>query len=178
MRALCNEIFGEENSLTVLNIQVRFADKSLNEEKAFKPLIENVLIYARDAQLFQPNRPTEEYTSDKFLYEIQEIESGADTEINGHKVTVFKKGQWKLIKHDQGSQDRLKETWISGSIYTTMSYGKVFQSVVEPRFQVDGLGSLYKVHGRGEDGSRTHKVFPSSPLRSVPNHSHCPHSNR
>ena len=152
LRALCNEIFGEENSLTVLNIQVRFADKSLNEEKAFKPLIENVLIYARDAQLFQPNRPTEEYTSDKFLYEIQEIESGADTEINGHKVTVFKKGQWKLIKHDQGSQDRLKETWISGSIYTTMSYGKVFQSVVEPRFQVDGLGSLYKVHGRGEDG--------------------------
>lgn len=152
LRALCNEIFGEENALAVLNIQVRFADKSLNEEKAFKPLIENVLIYAQDVRLFEPNRPTEEYTSDKFIYEIQELESGSDVEINGHKVTVFKKGQWRLIKHEEGSQNGLKETWISGSIYTTMSYGKVFQSVVEPRLQLDGLGSLYKVHGRGEDG--------------------------
>ena len=46
----------------------------------------------------------------------------------------------------------LKETWISGSIYTTMSYGKVFQQVVEPRIIEDGLECLYKVHGRGEDG--------------------------
>ena len=33
-----------------------------------------------------------------------------------------------------------------------MSYGKVFQSVVEPRVNIDGLGCLYKVLGRGEDG--------------------------
>ena len=46
----------------------------------------------------------------------------------------------------------MKETWISGSIYTKMSYGKVFQEVVEPRMQKDGLYCLYKVHGRGEDG--------------------------
>lgn len=46
----------------------------------------------------------------------------------------------------------LKETWISGSIYTNMSYGQVFQKVVEPRINADGLGCLYKVYGRGEDG--------------------------
>ncbi len=33
-----------------------------------------------------------------------------------------------------------------------MSYGKVFQTVVEPRFEIDGLGCLYKVLGRGDDG--------------------------
>lgn len=37
-------------------------------------------------------------------------------------------------------------------IYTTMSYGKVFQTVVEPRISTDGLGCLYKVMGRGDDG--------------------------
>ena len=33
-----------------------------------------------------------------------------------------------------------------------MSYGKVFQEVVEPRVEIDGLNCLYKVHGRGDDG--------------------------
>ncbi|MEX2006836.1 MAG: site-specific DNA-methyltransferase [Candidatus Saccharimonadales bacterium] len=152
LRVLCNQIFGEENFLTNLNIQVRYAGKSLNEEKPFKPLLEYVLVYAKNARLFQPNRPQEQYTSDKFIYEVEELHKGADIEINGHKVTVFKKGQWKLIKHKEGANNLLKETWVSGSIYTTMSYGKVFQAVVEPRVAEDGLGSLYKVHGRGDDG--------------------------
>lgn len=33
-----------------------------------------------------------------------------------------------------------------------MSYGQVFQKVVEPRVSSDGFGCLYKVLGRGEDG--------------------------
>lgn len=152
LKILCDTIFGEENFLTTLHIQVRYADKSLNEEKAFKPLLEYVLVYAKNTKLFQPDRPKEEYTSDKFIYEIVELEDGSEIEQNGHKVTVFKQGQWKLVKHKVGSNNLLKETWISGSIYTTMSYGKVFQSVVEPRMSEDGLGGLYKVHGRGEDG--------------------------
>jgi adenine-specific DNA-methyltransferase len=152
LRVLCDQIFGEENFLTNLNIQVRYADKSLNEEKPFKPLLEYVIVYAKNAKLFQPNRPTEQYTSDKFIYEIVELDKGTAEEVNGHKVTVFKKGQWKVVKHEVGANNLLKETWISGSIYTTMSYGKVFQAVVEPRVSIDGLGSLYKVHGRGDDG--------------------------
>lgn len=152
LRVLCNQIFGEENFLTNLNIQVRYAGKSLNEEKAFKPLFEYVLVYAKNSRLFEPNRPKEQYTSDKFVYEIQELGKGNEVEVNGQKVTVFKKGQWKLVKHKEGANTLLKETWISGSIYTTMSYGKVFQAVVEPRLVEDGLGSLYKVHGRGDDG--------------------------
>ena len=49
---------------------------------------------------------------------------------NNHNVTVFKKGEWKIIKHKVSSKTYLKETWISGSIYSTMSYGKVFLQVV------------------------------------------------
>ena len=74
----------------------------------------------------------------------------------------------------------LKETWITGSIYTTMSYGKVFQTVVEPRIDVDGLGCLYKVMGRGDDGlgyryytgpqratAKKGKMFSGVPLEKV-----------
>ena len=152
LRILCDKIFGEENFLTNLNIQVRYAGKSLNEEKPFKPLLEYVLVYAKNSKLYEPNRPQEAYTSEKFIYEIVENGKGVDIKENGHKVTIFKKGAWKIIKHDAGANNLLKETWISGSIYTTMSYGKVFQSVVEPRVNKDGLGTLYKVHGRGDDG--------------------------
>ncbi|MFZ1705267.1 MAG: DNA methyltransferase [Saprospiraceae bacterium] len=37
LKLLCNDVFGEENFQTVLSIQVRYADKSLTEEKPFIP---------------------------------------------------------------------------------------------------------------------------------------------
>ena len=151
LKLLCDDVFGEENFQTILNIQVRYADKSLNEEKPFKPLFEYILVYSK-TNLFIPNRPIEEYTSDKFIFDIEEIGEGLEFTIGNQLVKVFKKGQWKLIKYDKGNIERLKETWITGSIYSTMSYGKVFQKVVEPRISEDGLGCLYKVFGRGEDG--------------------------
>lgn len=152
LKLLCDKIFGDNNYITTLNIQVRYADKSLNEEKPFKPLLEYVLVYARNSNKFIVNRPQIEYTSEKFIYEIIELKKGKNIIQNNHNVTVFKKGEWKIIKHNLNSNELLKETWISGSIYTTMSYGKVFQQVVEPRIIEDGLECLYKVHGRGEDG--------------------------
>lgn len=151
LKILCDDVFGEENFQTTLNIQVRYADKSLNEEKPFKPLLEYILVYSKSNQ-FVPNRPIEEYTSDKFIFEIEEIVEGSEFTIGNQLVKVFKKGQWKIVKHEIGDNKRLKETWITGSIYSTMSYGKVFQKVVEPRISEDGLGCLYKVIGRGEDG--------------------------
>ena len=151
LKLLCDDVFGEENFQTVLNIQVRYADKSLTEEKHFIPLIENILVYSKTNQ-YVPNRPKEEYTSDKFIFEIEEIGEGEEFSIGNQLVKVFKKDQWKLKKHQKGENNRLKETWITGSIYSTMSYGKVFQRVVEPRILEDGLGCLYKVIGRGEDG--------------------------
>lgn len=152
LKLLCDDIFGENNYQATIHIQVRYADKSLTEEKAFKPVIEYLLLYSKNNLYFVPNRPTEEYTDDKFVFEIKEIASGETIKVNNDEVTVFKKGEWEIIEHKESSKEKLKETWISGSIYTKMSYGKVFQAVVEPRINIDGLGSLYKVHGRGDDG--------------------------
>ena len=148
---LCDDIFGEANHLTTFHIQVRYAEKSLNEEKAFKPLMEYVLFYAKDASAFEPQREMVEYGLDKFCFKITEVGEGTCFSVNNQEVQVFKKGEWKIEKVE-GNLSGLKETWITGSIYTTMSYGKVFKQVVEPRVKIDGLGCLYKVMGRGEDG--------------------------
>lgn len=180
LKLLCNEIFGESNYLSTFHVQVRYAEKSLTEEKAFKPVLEYVLIYAKNINKFTPNRPVEEYTDEKFNFEITELSPGEDFYINNQKVTVFKKGDWKIEKHQESSKNLLKETWISGTIYTKMSYGKVFQSVLEPRFEMDGLSCLYKVHGRGDDGlgfryytgpqranAKRGKMYSGMPLRRI-----------
>lgn len=65
---LCDEIFGEQNHLTTFHIQVRYAEKSLNEEKAFKPLMEYVLFYAKNASVFEPQRELVDYGLEKFCF--------------------------------------------------------------------------------------------------------------
>lgn len=152
LKSLCDDIFREQNYLTTFHVQVRYAEKSINEEKPFKPLMEYVLFYAKDASLFTPRRDTEDYGLEKFCYVIEEMTDGEHFFVGNQEVVVFKQGEWEIKKIEKGSLVGLKETWITGSIYTTMSYGKVFQSVVEPRVNIDGIGCLYKVLGRGEDG--------------------------
>ncbi len=152
LKSLCDEIFREQNYLTTFHVQVRYAEKSINEEKPFKPLMEYVLFYAKNAASFSPRRETMDYGLEKFCYRIKEKTQGESFRIGNQEVVVFKNGEWDIEKIDGGALDGLKETWITGSIYTTMSYGKVFQTVVEPRVSIDGLGCLYKVLGRGDDG--------------------------
>ena len=152
LRKICDEIFGAENLIANFHIQVRYGDKSLAEAKAFKPLMEYVLLYAKSGKSFVPNQPEVAYGIDKFIYSIKELTEGKKVTIGDQNVIVFKKGEWELTKHSEGNIHNLKETWITGSIYTNMSYGKVFQKVVEPRVAIDGLGCLYKVIGRGDDG--------------------------
>ena len=152
LKILCDDIFGENNFQTTLHIQVSYAQKSLTEEKDFKPVMEYVFLYSKDYKQFNPKRKEEEYTDEKFIYKINELSKGEDFYAGKQKVTVIKNGEWTLEKMGEGSINGLKETWISGTIYTKMSYGQVFKSVVEPRINIDGLSCLYKVHGRGEDG--------------------------
>ncbi|HEL0582171.1 TPA: site-specific DNA-methyltransferase [Streptococcus equi subsp. zooepidemicus] len=151
LKVLMDEIFGKENFLTQFNFQVRYAEKSIAEAKVFTPLIEYTLMYAKDSTQFRANQPTVPYTDDKFIWEIKELTDGAIEEIDGNKVGIFKKGEWELVQV-KPDMNALKETWVSGSIYSKMSYGQVYQKIVEPRVELDGNGALYKVYGRGEDG--------------------------
>lgn len=114
--------------------------------------MEYVLIYARNKTLFKANKPFDDYSTEKFVYEIKELKPGTNFEVGDRKVTVFKKDEFEIVEHDQSSLSLLKATWVTGSIYSGTGHGKTFQKVVEPRINIDGLGCIYKVYGLGDDG--------------------------
>lgn len=152
LKLICDNIFGEQNLLSIHHIQVRYGNKNLNEKKDFQEVCEYVLIYAKDAHNFHANKPYEEYDLDKFCYEIVEMGDGIEELIGGRKVRIFPKGTYEIKKHDTGSTKLLKSTWASGSVVKGNASGKYFETYLKPRKSIDGLGTLYKVYGIGEDG--------------------------
>jgi len=151
LKLLCDEVFGKENHLSTQHIQVRYTNKSLNEHNDWQPVMEYVLLYEKKYNYFRADRPKETYGIDKFQFEIKELTEGEKFQANGRDVTVFKKGEWEISKKTPDI-DRLKEAWISGSIYSDTGHGTMYKRVVEPRVETDGLSSLYKIEGIGEDG--------------------------
>ena len=152
LKLLCDTIFNEINRISIHHVQVRYAEKSLADGKSVKPVMEYVLVYAKDINKFKLNLPKEEYTDASFLYEIEELSSGVIVKDGNVTMQVFKPGEWQIKKKNESSQNLLKETWVSGTIYSKMSYGQVVKKYIEPRYSSDGLGCLYKVIGRGDDG--------------------------
>lgn len=152
LKLLCDTIFNEINRISIHHVQVRYAEKSLADGKSVKPVMEYVLVYAKDINKFKLNLPKEEYTDASFLYEIEELSSGVIVKDGNVTMQVFKPGEWQIKKKNESSQNLLKETWVSGTIYSKMSYGQEVKRYIEPRYSSDGLGCLYKVIGRGDDG--------------------------
>lgn len=68
LKLLCDDIFNEINRISIHHIQVRYAEKSLADGKSVKPVMEYVLVYAKDASQFKINLPKEEYTDASFIY--------------------------------------------------------------------------------------------------------------
>ena len=152
LKVLMDELFGRDNYLITLIEQVRYSDKSLNDKSDFQPVFEYLLVYKSTKNKATIYRPTIEYSLNKFIFEIKEISPGEEFMVNGRKVTVFKKGEWDIIKSKEPGMNKLKETWITGAIYSGTGHGLMWQRVVEPRISKDGYECLYKVDGLGDDG--------------------------
>ena len=152
LKLLCDSIFGESNLLSSHHIQVRYGNKSLNEDNDWQPVMEFVLIYAKNKYLFKANKPSEDYDLSKFEYEITELTTGNTIKIGNKEVTIFKDGEWKIEKKE-GRVGLLKETWASGSIVRQSGTAAEFLSkYLIQRKDEDGLNVLYKIHNMGEDG--------------------------
>lgn len=152
LKLLCDSIFGETNLLSSHHIQVRYGNKSLNEDNDWQPVMEFVLIYAKNKYSFKANKPSENYDLSKFEYEITELTSGKTMKIGNKEVTIFKDGEWKIEKKE-GRIGLLKETWASGSIVRQSGTAAEFLSkYLIQRKDEDGLNVLYKIHNMGEDG--------------------------
>lgn len=152
LKLLCNQIFGEQNLLDTFYIQVRYAEKSLNEKDDFQKLIEQVLIYAKNKHKFKPNKPSDSYSLDKFKFRIVEKKKGKKMKMGNKDVEIFYQGDYEIIEEDEGNINLLKATWASGSVLKGNTSGKFFHTYLEDRKKTDGIGTLYKVYGIGDDG--------------------------
>lgn len=150
---ICDEVFGSRNHLETFHVQVRYGNKSLNEDSNFQPVMEYVLVYSNDSTLYKPGKPSEPYDLSKFMYSFEELSEGETLTIANKKVTIFKDGEWRIKKHDEGKVGLLKETWASGSIVKQSGTAAEFLAKhLIGRKPTDGLSVLYKIHNMGEDG--------------------------
>lgn len=152
LKVLLDEIFGRNNYLNSFYVQVRYPGKTLAEDSDYQKVIEQVLVYAKDKKNAKLNRPTVEYSIDKFVWKITELADGKTVELGKKKVVIFKENEYKIEKIAP-SLNGLKETWATGSLSRVKaSAGEFFELYLGERKQIDGLGCLYKVYGIGEDG--------------------------
>ena len=150
LKILLDEIFGRENYLTTIYIQVRYPNKTLKEDMNFHKEIEQIHVY-RKSFAASPNLNTSTVGYEKFIYEVVELEPPFEIlELGGKKVELFRAEQYK-IKKGIGSKFGLKEIWASGTILDGNSSGRFFRDYLSGRYATDGYGVLYKVHGIGDD---------------------------
>ncbi len=148
LKVLMDEVFGKDKFLSTVYIQVRYEGKTLVEDMDFQKLIESIHMYKKGVSA-KLNKDTEQYNYDKFVWDIQEIGDHTTLEMSGKKVEIFKKGNYKIIKK-KSNKDLLKEIWASGKILDGNSSGRFFRDNIVGR-DVDGLETLYKVYGIGDD---------------------------
>ena len=152
LKCLLDEVFGRENYLTTLYVQVRYSNKTLAEDSDYQKIIEQILVYSKDRYKAKVNRPTEEYSTEKFIWKINELDKGEELSLGNKKVIIFKPGEYEILK-EEPSLTGLKETWATGSLSRVKaSAGEFFELYLASRKESDGLGCLYKVYGIGEDG--------------------------
>lgn len=149
LKLLCDDVFGEENLITPLYLQVRFAGKTLVEDAEIQKVVEIVYVYKRQTGT-RLIKESVDYDLEKFKYKI--IEKGEPTTIflGDKQVDIFTKGNYEIVD-DGSSLNNLKEIWATGKILDGNSSGRFFRDHLIGREKFDGLGTLYKVFGIGDD---------------------------
>lgn len=154
LKRLCDEIFGESNYLLTDHIQTRYKDKDVaNNGAEWLPIIEYVLIYAKNKSKFKVRLPEQDYDLSMYKYEIQELNPGKIIEVGGKKIEVFKKEDYLIKELEEPSIKGLKEVWGSGSLLKQKNTAAwYYNEYLLSRLQEDGVDTLYKIYNMGEDG--------------------------
>ena len=165
LKVLMDEIFGRNSYETTLYIQVRYGNKTLNEDNNYQKLIEQVLVYKKP--LYKPNKKTIDYSIDKFCWQIFELSSGRKEVIGGREVIIFSESEYE-IKQIPASMQGLKETWATGSLVKQGgSAAEFFDLHLGKRKQQDGLNTLYKVIGMGTQGDGLGYRYITGPKKAT-----------
>ena len=152
LKVLMDEVFGSENKRAILYIQTVYAEKTLKQDRVFHDQVEQILLYSKSdkASIAQE---LEEYSFEKFCWYVSEKKKPKkEIELGGKRVEIFEAGDYDIIKKEP-SIDGLKEVWASGTILDINSSGRFFKENLMNRVKSDGLGTLYKVYGIGDDNN-------------------------
>jgi len=150
LKVLMDELFGIENNEVTIYVQVRFGNKTLNEDNDYQKLIEHIFVYSN--RNFKPNKDKVPYKNDSFCYEITELSCGRSEIIGGREVIIFKPNEYQ-IKKVPPHNGALKATWATGSLVNQGGSAAEFLHLhLKDRKNKDGLGILYKVIGMGTKG--------------------------
>jgi adenine-specific DNA-methyltransferase len=151
LKIILDEVFGRSNYETTFFVQVRYLDKTLKQDMAYHKQIEQIHIYKK-SNLAKPFKPQESGDFKKFIFQIKTNKEATKTLVlGGKKVEVFSKGTYTIVKEKEGNVNGLKEIWATGSILDGNSSGRFFRDYLHGRVEEDGLGSIYRVHGIGDD---------------------------
>jgi len=152
-KIVMDDVFGKQNFIVTMYVQVRYNDKTLKEDMLFNKLIEQVHIYRKvSSSKAIVNRESVEYSNEKFNVKITELGPPSSVlTIENKRVEIFAHGSYSIDKVAP-SKDGLKEIWASGSILDGNSSGRFFRDFITGREKIDGLKTLYKVSGIGDDG--------------------------
>ncbi len=149
LKFLCDEIFGSSNLITPIYTQVRFAGKTLVEDADIQKLIEIIYIYKKKSST-KLIKETAKYDFDKFKYRVIEKGESRTITLGDKRVDIFEKDNYEIVE-EESSLNHLKEIWATGKILDGNSSGRFFRDYLIGREKDDGLGTLYKVYGIGED---------------------------
>jgi len=152
LKVLMDEIFGIENKKAILYIETVYAEKTLKQDRIFHDQVEQILLYSKSIK-GTIKQEYEDYSYDKFCWYISEKKKPKNVvELGGKKIEIFDEGSYEIVKRDP-SLNGLKEIWATGTILDINSSGRFFRDHIMDRIKTDGIGTLYKVYGIGNDNN-------------------------
>jgi len=152
LKVLMDEVFGVENKRATIYVQTVYAEKTLKQDRVFHDQVEQILLFSKSSKATIAQE-YEDYSFDKFCWHVREKKKYKKAiELGGKRVEIFEEGDYEITKGDP-SLNGLKEVWASGTILDINSSGRFFRDHLMNRAKTDGIGTLYKVYGIGDDNN-------------------------
>lgn len=148
LKLLCDEIFGENNYMTMFSVKVRHEDRVLKADKDYHEVIEYLLMYRRSKAFRTPKRTAEADIGD-YVWRVEELTHSPEAvPMGGKTVQLFRPGQYRIVRQEAGPQ-LLKRINIRGTLKEGNSSGRFYMQYLDGG---EEKGLLFKVPGIGDDG--------------------------
>jgi len=165
LKLLCDEIFGEENYLTMFSVKVRHDERILKGDKDFHEVIEYLYLYRKSDEYRTVKKVRDNTSISEYTYQVRELTKTPEVMKFGSKeVLLFRPHDFEIIKTDP-STDNLKKISIRGSIKEGNSSGRFYMRYLNKIVNIK-RGYLVKVPNMGDDGLKyRYFLLPSSEKR-------------